>query len=118
MADDMRVIVDTRRLDEAERQLLGGMLRQIVEAAAFKVEARAKDLVPVDTGATKNSIATTIEGDAAETTAQIGPTTEYAIYLEFGTYRMAPRPFLRPALAEVKPQFVEAVQQTLEKLVS
>lgn len=117
MADDVRVTIDTRRLDEAERALLAGALRDIVVAAGYKVEARAKDLVPVDTGATKNSIATTVEGGGMDALATIGPTTDYSIYLEFGTAVMPARPFLRPALDATKPEFERAVKETLERLV-
>ncbi len=41
--------------------------------------------------------------------------SEYAAGLEFGTRRIAPRPFIRPAAAKVKPSFVKAVKQALEK---
>ena len=62
-----------------------------------------KDII--DTGATLNSMQTVMAGDAAH----IGPTTDYAIYHEMGTSRMAARPFLRPALAENKDAILRAV---------
>lgn len=46
--------------------------------------------------------------DAAKLTATVGPDPAdfspayYALYLEFGTRHMAPRPFMRPALEEFK----------------
>lgn len=33
---------------------------------------------------------------------RVGTNVEYALYLEFGTRRMAPRPFLRPAAEKVR----------------
>lgn len=38
----------------------------------------------------------------------VGTAVEYGRYLEFGTYRMLPRPWLRRALAESKPQALAA----------
>ncbi|GBF05847.1 hypothetical protein DAERI_060107 [Deinococcus aerius] len=33
---------------------------------------------------------------------RVGTNVEYAIYLEFGTRRIAPRPFFRPAVARLR----------------
>lgn len=38
---------------------------------------------------------------------------EYALYLEFGTDRMEPRPFARPALANSWPRIVEVIFEEL-----
>lgn len=40
-------------------------------------------------------------------TVEVGPTTEYSPYLEFGTRFMAAQPFIRPALDEQKKEFVK-----------
>jgi hypothetical protein len=40
-------------------------------------------------------------------TVTIGTGVEYAVYLEFGTSDMDPKPFFRPALAELRVQGVE-----------
>jgi len=61
------------------------------EAIAEEVANSARDRVPVLTGETQASIETTPEG------VQAGAA---AIYLEFGTSRMAAQPFLRPAADE------------------
>ncbi len=82
-------------------------LENVLDKAAHDVEGRAKALVPVDTGATKNSI--TVSGNGLE--RRIGPSTEYAPSLEFGTVRMAARPFLTPAIEQVGPGFARAVGQ-------
>ena len=61
------------------------------------------------TGATANSIGVDLEDGGLA--ASIGPTTSYAPYLEFGTRRMSPRPFMGPALAAVEPSFTAAMEQ-------
>lgn len=81
---------------------------QVVRRNAARIEQLSKQLVPVDTGATKNSIGVDTAGDGrfAAITATIGPTTGYAHFLERGTSRRAPRPFMVPALNRVTPGFV------------
>jgi HK97 gp10 family phage protein len=45
-------------------------------------------------------------------TAYVGPRdVEYAVYLEYGTRNMAPRPFMTPAAEKVRPAFVKAMNQ-------
>ena len=85
----------------------------VVRKTAFDVEAHAKQVVPVDTGALKNSIATEMESD---TSATIAPHTEYAAYVEFGTYKMAAQPYMTPAAEVNRPKFESAMRQLLNRL--
>lgn len=67
-----------------------------------RIEGNAKRLCPVDTGRLRASITRTLERDARGLVGIIGTNVEYAPYVELGTSRMGPKPFLRPALgAEV-----------------
>lgn len=43
--------------------------------------------------------------------------TAYAAYLEFGTRRMAPRPFMRPALANKRDDVVQIVGRAIRQAV-
>lgn len=52
----------------------------------------------VQTGALRSSIRTEWDGDRR---VVVGPSVAYGRHLEFGTRRMAARPFMRPALARV-----------------
>ena len=108
--------IDTGRLNEILGNL-GPNTQDAVRATAFTIEAKAKVRAPVDTGALRNSIYTrvgrtpsqmpVVTGDAAraelpepneDTTAHVGPSVEYALYVELGTHRMAAQPFLGPAV--------------------
>jgi len=80
---------------------------QALAKAAHDIEASAKINAPVDTGNLRNSISADINGMSAE----IGPTADYGIYLEYGTSKMAPQPFLGPAFDEVEPGFVRAIEE-------
>lgn len=55
------------------------------------------------TGTTKRSIGLELSG--AGFIAEVGPTTEYSPYLEYGTRYMEAQPFVRPAFEEQKEQF-------------
>ena len=92
--------------------------QQVVAKAAADVQrtgaATAQQLFKpppegASTGATANSIGVDLEDGGLA--ASIGPTTSYAPYLEFGTRRMSPRPFMGPALAAVEPSFTAAMEQ-------
>ncbi len=93
---------------------LQGQLRQQASAAirkaAYDVEAHAKAVVPVDTGNLKNSIQTTME---SVLTAIVSTHVEYAPYVEYGTRRMAARPYLGPAAEAVRPSLEAAMKRLL-----
>ena len=104
---------DTSQVASLAADLGGAAPRAVVAAktvvakTAFDLVALAQGRVPVDTGETKNSIGADIVG----LTAVIGPTTYYAPFLEYGTYKMPPRPFMGPAADQVEPGFIEAMRQ-------
>jgi len=107
------VRVDTRLLDKIIRQLPGA-LEDVLDVAAFNVEKKAKFRVPVDTGATKNSIAVS---KPSRHSRSIGPSTSYAPPLEFGTARISARPFMIPALESEKRLFIRAVEAMTRRVV-
>ncbi|MDJ0321831.1 HK97-gp10 family putative phage morphogenesis protein [Pseudarthrobacter sp. PS3-L1] len=80
----------------------------VVMKTAKDIEGTAKTMAPVDTGNLKNSIGVERTGDFS---AEIGPTANYGIYLELGTSRMAPQPFMAPAFDKHLPAFEQAVAQ-------
>ena len=92
---------------------VGARAAQVVRRTAAAIEADAKALAPVDTGNLRNSITTVTQGDGrhATFTASIGPTANYGVHLEYGTSRMAPRPFMGPAAQRHEAAFVQALQQ-------
>lgn len=79
--------------------------------SGFMVETDAKKLCPVDTGRLRASITTRVDEDALAASVSAltdlferpaigvaGTDVYYALYVELGTYKMAARPYLRPAL--------------------
>lgn len=74
-----------------------------VESAAKQNASQRPPSVPgsgpaVRTGRLRSSISWRVDTDGFGAYADIGSAVEYARYVELGTDRMAPRPFLRPAL--------------------
>lgn len=65
------------------------------------------------TGTTKRSIQEHISNDGLSVT--VGPTTEYAPYLEYGTRYMEAQPFVRPAWVEQVPKFVRDLNNIIKE---
>ena len=106
------VRLDTRELDRIAKGL-NMKVDKIVEALAFEVERDAKQRAPVRTGNLRNSIhtktkkgstlraatfAVDIPSPSGKIIAVVGSGANYAAYVEYGTHKMAARPFLGPAV--------------------
>lgn len=84
---------------------------QVVRKAAADVEAHAKTLVPVDTGALKASIQTEQTGDMS---AAVTAGMEYAAVVEYGSARGSPaQPYMTPAADAVRPGYVAAIKAVM-----
>lgn len=92
-----RLAADISAADEVNTRRASAALRK----TALDIEADAKIFAPVDTGALKNSITS----DISEFHAEIGPTVDYAHYVENGTSRMRGQPYMRPAADRRIPPF-------------
>ena len=66
----------------------------------------------IDTGLLANSIQVT---DYGRLGAMVYTNTEYAEVLELGGRRILPRPYMRPAVENIAPKFLEATRQLIEK---
>jgi len=64
-----------------------------------------------DTGALVRSIQADIRGRSAEVSANV----DYAVYLEFGTQDMEPRPFMFPALEKERPAWDRRLQRIVDE---
>ena len=76
-----------------------------------KIQSKADFTKGYQTGTTKRSVGLEITDGGF--TAESGPETDYAPYLEYGTRFMEAQSFVRPAFEEQKKQF----QSDLQKLV-
>lgn len=88
--------------DKLAAFLRGNDIARELSRAAIRVEHRAKQLCPVDTGRLRSSITWALATDSVGLLAIIGSNVHYAAYVEFGTSRARAQPFLRPALQAVR----------------
>ena len=77
-----------------------------VHSVADDVARSAQAAAPVLTGALRDSIEVDREGLAAE----VGSSLDYAVFVEYGTWKDAPQPFLGPALDQEEPELLLRLQ--------
>ena len=86
-----------------------GKIEHEVEMELDVIGADMKDiawsLVRVRTGYLQSTIYYRVSGILLE----FGATADYASYNEFGTWRMAPQPFIRPALDATQQKILDAI---------
>ena len=106
---------DLARFAEGLRENADTLTRrasQVVRKAALDTMADAKTLAPVDTGNLRNSITT--DARPGDLVAVVEATADYSAYVEFGTRRMRPQPFMRPSQERNTPGFLDAISQLAE----
>jgi hypothetical protein len=140
MSLKVNVRLDTKVLDGIIKKSDGNMANAVAETG-FTVEGKAKVKAPVDTGALRASIYTSLKGgrrggpamaEARErrpgvlteelptplknTTAYVGPSVEYGLAVELGSVRRAGTPYLQPAVRETEDVFRQLVKEAVNKI--
>ena len=87
------------------------VVRQNGSELQRKMQQKADFKKGYQTGTTKRSISLDITDSGM--TADVGPTTEYAEYLEYGTRFMEAQPFATPAFDEQKDQFISDLKKIM-----
>jgi HK97 gp10 family phage protein len=105
------------RLLESE---LRDELTEIMDEAGEIVLAEVKQRAPVRTGKLRDNIVKedpTVKAD--EITLNVGPNREgfYGYFLEAGTSKLAPHPWIRPAHKAAKPKVDRFVADEIAKLI-
>lgn len=75
------------------------------------VHTSARNSVPVDTGDLKKSITLDVQGKSAT----VGTPLHYAPYVEYGTSRQSPQPYMRPAAREANKVALDVAKVVLNK---
>ena len=111
-AADVRIVFD--RIPEINASIKSAV-SMVLRKAALETEGIAKTLVPVDTGALKNSIATNTSADTGSGYgADVYTAQHYAAFVEYGTRYMGEQPYLTPAFDRVAPGALAACKAILE----
>lgn len=106
MAGGLEVVVDnTAVASEGIKDAIATALEKI----GLLAEGYAQMKCPVDTDNLRGSITHEVAGDSV----YIGTNVEYAPYVELGTVRQAPQPYLRPAAQEHGPQYRDIIKSEL-----
>ena len=108
------------KLDPRWRQI-EDKVAKVVQIAAFNVEKDSTQRMPDwpagETGDPRNSIFVAETNEIAGAASyRVGPTTDYAHFVEFGTVKMSARPYMIPALEQETPRMKEALSQVLKDL--
>lgn len=105
-------------LDMSQVAALGGRISASAAVAAKEatkaltqsaknVERGAKSRAPKDTGELSGAVYSATRGGR---TAQIIAPTRYAMFNEYGTSKMAPQPFMAPALEAESAAYIASVE--------
>lgn len=104
----------------------------IVDATAYRVEARAKKAAPVKTGTLRRSIHTLTPTTAGQVSqaprnvavpqgplpkqgqAFVGVGVAYGRIVEFGSGKRPPKPYLVPALEAERPQLIQELKAVVK----
>lgn len=121
-----------RRMQSLSEDMANKIARAATAAGAAVIKKAAIQKVPRDTGnLAKNIIAKRLPKSETELTSEHIVTVRkgrrtakqkaaglrdgyYGQFVEFGTVKMSPRPFLRPAFDNNKTQAVEAIKSRIE----
>lgn len=104
-------------LEEQIEQALIGMGIAAESNAVEEVDKKVYDTPEsrsgyVRTGRLRNSITHEVHKD--EKAVYIGASVNYAKFVEFGTSKMKPRPFLKPAIVEHTKEYKDIAEQALK----
>lgn len=89
--------------------------RAIVRTGGQRAYSEARQRVPVRTGHLRSTIYLREDPDGRG--FELGATAEYAGFVEFGTVRMPPRPFIGPAFDQAEQISMFALNAMLNRLL-
>jgi len=102
-----KALKDKVTLDDVKR-----VVRTNGQQLQKKIQSNADFSKGYQTGTTKRSV--NLEIKYSGFTADSGPETEYAPYVEYGTRFMEAQPFVRPAFDEQKAKFKSDLQKLMK----
>ncbi len=88
---------------------LGEQVQRALGAVGELAVEYAREIVPVDTGALRESLTYRVDGE----TLTVGSDKEYAAVVETGTSRQRPQPYIRPAMEGHESEYKGAMGQEL-----
>lgn len=110
-----KVRIDTifNRIDKIPLRMRRNVDTRARESAEKCVQI-AKGLVPVDTGALRNSIHVEKDEELGYAAVAGADDTFYASFVEYGTVKMSARPYMTPASEATRTPFITAMRNAAE----
>jgi HK97 gp10 family phage protein len=99
--------------DQAFFEMIDGVMEAEAHALGQAIVARAQAIVPIDTGALRDSITYRIEHTGGQWHIIVGAYTDYALFVELGTVRMSAQPYLRPAVDQIVAHIASELQSAI-----
>lgn len=110
---EVNELLEVRADNRAQfRNAFNKALARALEEIGLAAEGYAKRMCPVDTGRLRNSITHVTRYGAKA--VFIGTNVEYARYVEKGTRKQKPQPYLRPAAADHQETYRSILKRNLE----
>jgi HK97 gp10 family phage protein len=112
--------VDVSEVNKLAVDLGKGSLRMVreagkaVEKAVRDTQRDAKANAPVGSGRLRDSITSEVRG----LTGAVGPTAFHGAYVEEGTSKMAPEPYLAPAMDKNTEPFVRSMGDIAKEILA
>lgn len=112
--------IEFKRLDKLYRSFEVSKVKarnetfKAIERTTKKAQANSKSIAPVDTGYMKahiNQLSTKRHGDVI--TGSYESEAYYGGYVEYGTYKMAAQPYMRPGTKAAEPFFYQELRRLL-----
>lgn len=82
-----------------------------------KIRDCAKDLCPVDSGDLRDSITDRYEDEAHCPSGEVYTNKDYAHFVEFGTVKRAPQPYMYPAYKEYEDFIMQYLINSINKSI-
>lgn len=106
-ASELRALAKTLRRRAAGLQARAD---RAIKKTAYDIVADAAILAPKDTGYLASSIGADFPGPLK---AVLGPTANYAHFVEWGTSKMPARPYMHPSVDRRLPGLLKALTRTV-----
>lgn len=94
---------------------LQGKIQRALESCGLMAEGYAKSELTrqkaVDTGNLRNSVTHLVESDKM----YVGTNVYYGPYIEFGTNKMSPRPYIKPSIADHLKEYRQVIESILKE---
>lgn len=108
--------LEFKGIKQLEKRLVEGVtfndVQEVVKRNGAELQHNMQRRAPVDTGFLRRSIGITMTNSGFS--VEIGPTADYASYVEYGTRFMSAQPYVRPTFLTQKVTFLNDLKRLVK----